>query len=367
MTSVPVTTRPSRNIHALVSPAIALILSATVSGCCSVGSGCSDCEDAPAEVERTNAGTVEVADLAEWVDAEGMLTGDCTPLCDTVVSYEVKRKLSCELVSAAALDSFAPSMGGASFALSAIGAGGENSASPATLEVSCSYTTDYQCEGGRRHDCWTSNPEGVGENRVGIWLGRMAAAEAGSVNSFRQFMRELRSHGAPLELVERTKSALRDEVRHTRLMKELAEEWGGAPRAIAMKPLEKRSLLALALENATEGCTNEMFAALVALYQSKNASDEKIAQSMKVIAEDEMRHAQLAWDVHAWCMTQLNAEKAALVEARLCASLEALAKAPGLQQLPEEERKILGLPEISVLPRMAAEVAEHLIPFAAAV
>jgi hypothetical protein len=61
--------------------------------------------------------------------------------------------------------------------------------------------------------------------------------------------------------------------------------------------MRKRSLAAMALENAVEGCVRETFGALLATRQARTARDPEIRRVMTRIAVDETRHAALAWSV----------------------------------------------------------------------
>ncbi|MCY1008004.1 hypothetical protein OV079_21085 [Nannocystis pusilla] len=71
-------------------------------------------------------------------------------------------------------------------------------------------------------------------------------------------------------------------------------------------PTAVRSLEALARENAVEGCVRETFGALVARYQASVAADEPLRRLFAAIAEDELDHAALAWDVATWLNGQLD-------------------------------------------------------------
>ena len=73
---------------------------------------------------------------------------------------------------------------------------------------------------------------------------------------------------------------------------ELATEFGVSKITI------RRDLDALAIDNAVEG-SREALGAAAALFQSKHA-DPRWRPLFGRIAEDEARHAQLAWDIDAW-------------------------------------------------------------------
>lgn len=149
------------------------------------------------------------------------------------------------------------------------------------------------------------------------WLTRAAKLEAISVPAFARLARELQHHGADRSLVERAHRARRDEERHARTMRTLAREVGATEDAIAppaVSELPVRSLFEVARENAIEGCILEAFAALVATHQARWATSWRVRRKLDAIADDEAEHAELAWDVDAWCRARLSAEENAAID-----------------------------------------------------
>src|SRR6185436_2341236 len=100
--------------------------------------------------------------------------------------------------------------------------------------------------------------------------------------------------------------------------------FGVAPRAAVVPALGVRPLGMVALENAEEGCVRETFGALVAIYQAERAEDRTVRRAMKRIAEDESRHAELAWDVALFCDERLDTRERAAVHAAMHEALETL-------------------------------------------
>jgi hypothetical protein len=74
-----------------------------------------------------------------------------------------------------------------------------------------------------------------------------------------------------------------------------------------------------------EGCIRETFGALVAMYQAEQATDTQIRGAMKVIAQDETRHASLAWRIAKWAEARLSEEERAAVQALQRAELGRMA------------------------------------------
>jgi hypothetical protein len=156
-----------------------------------------------------------------------------------------------------------------------------------------------------------------GADTPGGYLARAAYLEHASVQAFRTLVRELEAVGAPRHLVARARRSAREERKHARVTAVMARRFGARvsrPRILATR---SRSLLEIAVENAVEGCVRETFGTLVAMHQARMARDTAVRDAMIGIAEDETRHAELAWEVHAWCLQELGEEQAAHVRAAM--------------------------------------------------
>jgi len=132
---------------------------------------------------------------------------------------------------------------------------------------------------------------------LGAYFASAAHLEAASVHAFERLAEELESHGVESDLVGAARRSARDEVRHARVTSRLARRFGGEPPAVRVAPKRRRSLAAVALENAVEGCVRETFGALMATCQARSAGDAEIRRVMERIAVDETRHAALAWEI----------------------------------------------------------------------
>ncbi|HEY6460862.1 MAG TPA: ferritin-like domain-containing protein, partial [Polyangiaceae bacterium] len=126
---------------------------------------------------------------------------------------------------------------------------------------------------------------------VGRWLARAAYLEAASVVAFDRLARELAAHGAPRSLQRAARRARGDEIRHARTVTRLAERSGAAVRRPRVAPPRKRSLEAVATENAVEGCVRETLGAALALAQARTAALPEVRRAMRSVARDEVRHA----------------------------------------------------------------------------
>jgi hypothetical protein len=200
----------------------------------------------------------------------------------------------------------------------------------------------------QQHHCGRQ-PEGLQLTRdhahasqEGAVLAQMAELEAASAPAFQRLARELEAHGAPSELAQRATQAARDEVRHTRILRRLAQAHGGRVGKPTHATLVVRDLLPIAIENAIEGCVREAYGALVASLQAERASPS-LRPDFCAIAKDEREHAALAEAVDQWLAQQLDEPARAQVAAarsraqqELRASLEQSTACPTLG-LPERE------------------------------
>lgn len=168
---------------------------------------------------------------------------------------------------------------------------------PAGLCSPASVRADEQ--GGE--DCTHSGHVAIGE-----YFAAAARLEAASVTAFQVLRDELAAHGAPAALLVAAAQAAEDEVRHARVTAALAARYGATAEAPRVDPAALRSLEAIAIENAVEGCVRETYGALVGAFQAAAATDPEVARAMAGIAEDEARHAALAWQIAAWAEPQLS-------------------------------------------------------------
>lgn len=128
--------------------------------------------------------------------------------------------------------------------------------------------------------------------------------EHASVASFARASLQLLALGAPPELVAGAHAAALDEIEHARLCYGIASRYAGRPigpgaLAVDDAPIAL-SPAAVAVETLLGGCVNEAIAALEARDASDAATDPAIRAALATIADDEARHAELAWRTLAW-------------------------------------------------------------------
>lgn len=183
-----------------------------------------------------------------------------------------------------------------------------------TPAVECTVAPD--CSAGRR-------PRGLrranvaAPSQTAAWLARAAHLEAASVHAFSSLAAELSRLGAPDSLARRARTAAGEEARHARVMGRLARRRGAPVPPVRLRTTRARSAVAVAIENAVEGCVAETFAALLAYHQAHTAHDPGVRRAMRRIADDETAHAALALDVDAWIGCRLTpAERARVARAK---------------------------------------------------
>ncbi len=166
--------------------------------------------------------------------------------------------------------------------------------------------------------------------------------EHASVASFSRFALDLLAAGAPSDLVEDAHRAALDEVRHARLCLALASAYAGEDIAPGPFPAGASvdvtaNLAALAARCAEEGAIGETVAAVTAAEQLARATDPAVRAALAVIAEDEARHAELAWRTVAWAIHTGGAP----VRAAVSAVFKGLAQPlPDVASSPHDERLV---------------------------
>jgi hypothetical protein len=162
-----------------------------------------------------------------------------------------------------------------------------------------------------------------------------ALAEHASVAAFARATLELMAVGAPPGLLEQAQRAALDEIGHARLCFVLAAHHGGAavePGPLPVPAPRPASLPQLAADAFAEGCVGETIAALAAQRAARSVVDPAARDALAGLADDEARHAALAWSTVAWALEQGGAA----VAERLRRAAAALRPSPALSQPPAD-------------------------------
>jgi len=217
----------------------------------------------------------------------------------------------------------------------------------------------YPCEG--RRPAGLRGAERRPHEAFARHLADAAWLEAASITAFRELRRELRRHGAPRRLLRAASRSVRDERRHARASRALARRFGVPVAPVQSQSSAPRSLLEIALENAVEGCVRETWGALIALRQAERATEPAVRTSMRRIAPDEVRHAELAWAVDRWLTPRLTPSERAQVRAARASALSELQR--DARVVPDSDVCLrLGLPSAEESTALLAAFAKSL-PF----
>jgi hypothetical protein len=182
-------------------------------------------------------------------------------------------------------------------------------------------------------------PPAVAAALAAHWAG-VAALEHASVASFARFTLELMALGAPPDLLVMAQQAALDEVQHARLAWSVASLWAGRP--VGPGPLDvagvsdARALADVVAALVHEGCVGETLGAAEARMLATLAEHPLLAALLGRVAEDEQRHAALAWRTLAWLLAH-HGERARVAALTAAALAEAELRAAD----PEDDARVL--------------------------
>ena len=178
---------------------------------------------------------------------------------------------------------------------------------------------------------------------------RAALAEHASIAAFARFSLQLLALGAPPDLLLAAHAALVDEVEHARASFAIASALAGVPVGAGPLPAAlgglSQSRLEFVIDTFHEGCVGESIAAAIAGLAAARCEDPVLRALLERIAEDELRHAALAWSAVRWALAQpdagpLRAALAAL-QAPSFAADDELCELPALGLLSSREETLL--------------------------
>lgn len=175
----------------------------------------------------------------------------------------------------------------------------------------CCYHVAEYCPGGRPflvggepRVAGDRNRWAPGSELTTPWLAD-AQVEHASVAAFARLSLQLLALGAPCEFVRDAQRASLDELRHADFFFELASRHDHSslgPGALDVRgALDDLSLASLIESNLLEGCIGETLAAEQLRQRALCIDDPRTRRTLLTIAEDETRHAELAFRILAWC------------------------------------------------------------------
>jgi hypothetical protein len=202
---------------------------------------------------------------------------------------------------------------------------------------------------------------------------KVALMEHASIAAFARFTMQLVSLGAPPELIEQSTAALADETKHAKLCFAIASAYGGREIGPGPLPIERSldasSLKDVVLTTIREGCVGETIAALEAAEAKEHATEPAVREALTTIAEDETRHAHLAWRFVRWALGCGDADLTRAVEADFEAEAGASSRET-VRSLVETERSLLAggiVPDTMRAHIRSQAVARAVLPCARAV
>ena len=173
----------------------------------------------------------------------------------------------------------------------------------------------------------------IDRDRLGLWWQGIAALEHASVASFGRFTLELMRYGAPADLLADTQAAAGDEVLHAQLAYGLAGAFAGlsvGPGPLDLSALRLSENMAEAVDHLVrEACFGESIGAAEARAMAEEATDPVVRAVCERIAEEEGRHAALAWRALQWFLEMDSGLTNVAEESLRDAITSHLAPAPG--------------------------------------
>ena len=196
----------------------------------------------------------------------------------------------------------------------------------------------------------------------------VAALEHASIASFARFTLQLLALGAPPELLADTQRAAADEVEHARAAFAIASAYAGRPIGPAALDVgclpvatDLGDVLCALVE---EACVGETMGVAEAVILAEAAVDPVLRGVQARIAEDELRHAALAWRALQWGLAQASAEVRRRVAETFERAMAAVVRAPEPRERVAREHGLLSAEEIVALRRQA--VRDVVLPCARA-
>ena len=148
----------------------------------------------------------------------------------------------------------------------------------------------------------------IRQSIASAWLSA-ALDEHASIAAFSRFSLHLIALGAPPQLLGAAHQAALDELEHTKLCFAVYEVYAGEPAAPSplhlprdlLGPLTPEAIVGAAV---AEGCVGETIAAHEAGQLAERCEIEALQMVLKQIAQDEQKHAELAWRFVTWALSK---------------------------------------------------------------
>ncbi len=194
----------------------------------------------------------------------------------------------------------------------------------------------------------------------------VASMEHASVASFARFTLQLMALGAPPELLAGTQQAAADEVEHARLAYAIASAYAGTrvgPGALDVSDVrietERFAVLRGLIE---EACVGEAIGVAEARAYADAARDPVLAAVLARVADDEERHAALAWRTLRWMLHGADERTLATAKESFDRAMESMRREPTVEGPVAREHGLWSASEIAALRGRALD--EVVVPCA---
>lgn len=187
----------------------------------------------------------------------------------------------------------------------------------------------------------------------------VAAMEHASVASFARFTLQLMALGAPSDLLAATQQAASDEVEHARMAYAVASAYAGrsiGPDALDLAGVRIETDRATVLRGLIEeACVGEAIGVAEARAYAETSSDRAIADLLNQVANDEQRHAALAWRTLRWMLNGADERIIAIARDAFERAAESMRLQPAVAGPFAEEHGLWPADRIAELRRKAVD------------
>lgn len=198
-------------------------------------------------------------------------------------------------------------------------------------------------------------------SRVGeLWV-EDARMEHASIVAFARTALELQALAAPADLLGDVAQAGIDEVEHARMCFGLAARFSGTarePGTLVPPPVREADIVRLALDTFVEGCVGETIATLIATRAQRSCVDASVMLVLEQIADDESRHAALAWRTITWLLDGAGERRSELEQA-LAEQATGMFEAAQVSELPARDPAARELAALGRLDPRAEQLARR--------
>lgn len=183
----------------------------------------------------------------------------------------------------------------------------------------------------------------------------VAAMEHASVASFARFTLQLMALGAPPDLLAETQQAAADEVQHARMAYAVASAYAAVPTgpgALDLADVRIDTDRARVLRGLIEeACVGEALGVAEARAYADAARDPAIASLLAKVADDEERHAALAWRTLRWMLHGADQQTLEIAKEAFEQAMEEMRREPPVEGPVAQEHGLWSASQVASLRR----------------